>query len=855
MTVIKNKLIISIFIFTIPGICYAESSDALQIESDRVGNIFPAEKGMVRLVLPKDRSVASGTITLKNEQGRELQSQTLRAGTGPFSILLPSRGYYEIVADIKYTTGESQKVKTSAAVIGPLVPEAVRLASPYGGQYNNENLGLIAGSAWDRGYFMINKDKYRKRYEAGFPLPKNIKQTIDPMHIFWCAIYQPLWLQDRKPGDPEEHQLLYPMKDRKVFRDLITYAIRTFSRKVEYLETCNEPGGHWKGTPKQFVEYHADMRAAAHKADPNIQVIGPSICNLDPRRLTFLDKLVKAGLLDAIDGLAVHVYVSASPPEKEFLRRIRSLKKYLADHGKPNFPIYVTEYGWTIPPGDWQKPVTPLTQAQYCARSLMLLQIEGIKAFSWFKMYAGQKIGGSAGYGILNGDFTPRPGYAAYANLTRCLAGTTGTGRILNLTPTTYLALFARKNDTVAAVWNTNGPADVILPDNWRWARDMMGRPVTPGKNGNFTVSPSPIYLEYPTRAIYSLKEGKPLRVAQGKDVHLPLLPQAVPAPLQIDGQILKVPADAPAGRYLMLARKGKNWQAASVEVASNVELLGHELTWPADSDVMLAKTRVRSHLKKPLQLQTTVQLEGVPSVAKTVTVQPNATVEITVPLSNLVAGRRYVGRMVIHPKNTTITPISLPMDLIPVPCVPTKDSAQRIPLDKNNEATLEMSYNSQGLHLRVTVKDEDHINSHVGKNIWLEDSLQFAFDMDAEKPWVANVGGYDGHFRVYEYGVALSNNKPVNWRWISYDKSLPLYQAEKRIRAAITRKDGYTNYRILLPWKVLGLDGPPKPGTSFGFAMVVNDTDAKGKQKTLTLFDGIAGDKSPYLFGRVWIR
>ena len=152
---------------------------------------------------------------------------------------------------------------------------------------------------------------------------------------------------------------------------------------------------------------------------------------------------------------------------------------------------------------------------------------------------------------------------------------------------------------------------------------------------------------------------------------------------------------------------------------------------------------------------------------------------------------------------------------------------------------------------------------------MWRYDSLQLGFDVDADKPWSPNLQfGWNGH-RIFEYGVgARSPGKTFNWRWIAHDPKLGSQTSDDRVRTEFTRNGDKSVYEIAIPFVALGLDRAPEPDTSFGFALLVNDTDEKpfapagkeakigsGVRHGVGLFGGINDNKDFRKYGKIWFR
>jgi len=236
---------------------------------------------------------------------------------------------------------------------------------------------------------------------------------------------------------------------------------------------------------------------------------------------------------------------------------------------------------------------------------------------------------------------------------------------------------------------------------------------------------------------------------------------------------------------------------------------------------------------------------------------------DFNVKLEDFQAGRRYRGQLQVGlTGEASCYTVKRDMDITFLACTRTGTKAPPVDisaweaLGRGDNSALHTSYDGSGLRIHIVIWDEKHAQSLLPANMWMEDSVQISFDMDAEQAWVENQGGFNGHKRVYEYGVALGVEKPMTWRWLSGDSRLAPDVAEDRVQAQVVRSDGRTEYDILFPWTVLGLSEAPKSGTYAGVAMVVNDAERPGGARKIScLFGGIADEKDPSLYGKLYFR
>ncbi|NLX03912.1 MAG: hypothetical protein GXY33_02080 [Phycisphaerae bacterium] len=844
----------------------------------RKDTIITADRVTIDVIVTSPDELESGSVRILDEQDRPVRTVELKPGLAHQPIELPTRGYYQLNAQVQYTDGIACSASTPIAVVGPLIPDAQRLASPFGLTGGGE-LFVAAGANWDRPFINLNNDVYKKAADEGFPSTRPTPIVAEPApgkSSIYCLWPQPPWLQDKPSGDADYYASMYPMKDYAVFQDLVRYVVKQNPHQMEYVEVANEPD-FWKGPLEGLVRYHREMAEAVKSVSPETKVIGPCPCTI---KIEFLDMLHKLGIFDFLDGLVVHAYVRATAPEGEFIELVRKLKAYMASIGKGEMPIYITEYGWTVPPGDWQQPVDPLTQARYVSRSLILLVAEEIDSIIYFNLrWADPR--GPAGYGLLNWESTPRPGYAAYANTARCLTGVEGPGRVLQVTPTAYLALFKKGGGTVAAAWDVAAEARLFLPGLPSYIRDMTGRPVRVNENYEVPIGPSPIFAEIPDLNLREMQVWEPVEAQQGSTLQLRWEPFWCPSPLQAGGRVVQIPPGTPCGEYLLIGEDESGWMGQKVVVTAPLEIGQVELTWPLDQPTPQLQGVVRSYAgsdDQPLPYRAIVDLEALPNGQAGLDLIARGRGEQTfgLPLSAIRFGRRYRGTLMLNVPTMPRFEPKQALDLTCVPCRPLTGAISELEAMDISEwgpftgsamepravapedcsATLRAGYDAAGLRFLIEVRDNFHQQKMIPVEMWQEDSVQIALDLDADQPWRPNEGGFDGHKRIFEYGVALGPDGPMTWRWISHAEGLPGGAAEPRVQARITREGDRTVYDLTLPWPVLAMDGPPAAGSKIGLALVVNDVDQTPDDRSgLALFGGIVDRKDPTAFGTMWVR
>ena len=153
-------------------------------------------------------------------------------------------------------------------------------------------------------------------------------------------------------------------------------------------------------------------------------------------------------------------------------------------------------------------------------------------------------------------------------------------------------------------------------------------------------------------------------------------------------------------------------------------------------------------------------------------------------------------------------------------------------PDDLSAVATL--VYDDEALHLTVDVTDDVHWQTSLDRELEQGDSLQVTLRPEGEKEPDA-----------LDFGIALTNDGKTGG-WVSSKTrkaTVPTRSLDPALLPfAISRTGHVTSYRVTIPWKTLGLTGPPEKGFRFNF--FVNDNDKVGGRKQWLR---LSGDASGY--------
>jgi hypothetical protein len=252
-----------------------------------------------------------------------------------------------------------------------------------------------------------------------------------------------------------------PPTDYALFKNFMTFLGNRYQGRVTAYELWNEPNlqREWNGSPLSPADLTRLIQSGAEglrQTDPQALVISSApattgindgIMAVDDRQ--FLRGMLEAGIGDIVDGIGVHPYGWANPPDSSsnapdpsvpthnnhpsffFKDTLSDYKNLLADYGIQD-QLWVTEFGWgsfdqiTDEDGDPSQPpagvefmndVDEWEQAVYLLRALELGQQDSsIGPMIIWNLNFGPLLGNEyseTGYSILRPDGSRRRAYRA----------------------------------------------------------------------------------------------------------------------------------------------------------------------------------------------------------------------------------------------------------------------------------------------------------------------------------------------------------------------------------------------------------------------------------------------------------
>ena len=453
----------------------------------------------------------------------------------------------------------------------------------------------------------------------------------------------------------------------------------------------------------------------------------------------------------------------------------------------------------------------------------------GAKGYHYFTTWNRRNEGSSAGgYEMVNWDFSPRPAWVAYNEMSRVLRGRKFSHQ-LDLGPGRWGYAFGGKgdfsgggaNDYAIVAWTE----DNVLPDApivlnvgaGASARvvDLMGNSVpAPVSDGRVVlpVAQEPQYLVISNAKTKPMPQGALLTAARA--------PAVVPGRAQTLSVTLANP-------YPQARKARLTWQVPAPLQARGP--LTSEVTVPAGATANATLSVALPDGAKPAAA-------GVPVVVSYSIEKTTLATQTAIPVAfGYRIGRGDVAARAADFDLQRADNIVNNMDVDPA----TNYLRWMGPGDLGAKAWL--SRGDDALQMRFEVRDDAHQQPYRGGDMWKGDSIQVALA----------VPGQDGYFEI---GLERGDNGGSfthSWNTPKGYLGGVIFQA---IKLQTKREGDLTIYEASLPYKEFGLtDELLKQGVRFSF--VVNDLDDPKREMRegyLRLSDGIAGIKDVTRFPTV---
>lgn len=236
--------------------------------------------------------------------------------------------------------------------------------------------------------------------------------------------YTPRW------ASPSGELWAYP--NARPFEDFFAAALRRYPQ-IPAWELWNEPNlarfSKPRPDPAAFVEFLRSARRARDSVGSTAKLISGGLApGGDIDVVGWINQVAIRGGLSLIDGLGMHPYSVADPDDpRSWMMQLQALHTRLATLGRPDLPIWLTEYGApTVSVGSGYAPAMNEQQQADRLRAAFALatRFDFVENLTWYEYRDGctSSTDPECNFGLVRADLSPKPAYAA---LREVVAGAT----------------------------------------------------------------------------------------------------------------------------------------------------------------------------------------------------------------------------------------------------------------------------------------------------------------------------------------------------------------------------------------------------------------------------------------------
>ncbi|WP_158560688.1 sugar-binding protein [Paenibacillus contaminans] len=743
------------------------------------------------------------------------------------------------------------------------------------------------------------KGQYRKPANRDAYMQRTQQDGLKPFIILDYT--NPFYDQNSTP---------YTDAGRQGYADYGKALLDLYGNRIEWVEVYNEFNGGFgdrgNGPADSRPDYYYKLLKKTYEtikaARPDVTVVGMATAGTP---LGWMEEVFKLGGLQYMDAVSIHPYQSQRPPDGivDAARNVQSLiRQYNQGQLKP---LWFTEIGW--PTYNGGIGITENTQADYVVRTHVQALGEGVEKVFWYDlMNDGMKADyHEENFGLLRnandpqGQFTPKPSYAAYAAMTRELIGAQFV-ETENIAAGISSYKFAKDGRSIRIVW-ANAPVQAAIhTDSAIQVADMMGNTETftplDGKV-YVTLTGEPVYIKSDIDGIsadstFALTGDE---AVTGEPVALKVEmnnAEAAPLAVSFDVEGASFSLYAEAGQTALqpfalpgLDREGVRYVTGDLTVnggkvgrlkqaVQTLPSYGVRII-PVINDVNTKsealKVQIRNHSnvqeltvrKADWQLGT---ITGSQELTAAV-IPPGAERTFDIPLAGFDYGVTYQTNVTVHfdgkepfvyegkfdfnpvlPGTVQVDGTADPVTIASPPLIELSKGTKKLQNytgSSDLDGSVWLNWDQDQLYLTAAIKDDIHFAPAGGEEIWKNDSIQFAA--------IAGIPGEN--LGWYEYGISQTPQGPQIYRWMTPDSTNKGLVANGSLQIARDEERKVTVYELALPWSELAPIKPGKDGV-IGFSLLVNDNDGNGRKGWIEWGSGIGEAKDPKKYRTIqWIK
>jgi len=463
----------------------------------------------------------SAEYWITGEAGKRLaEKPTVAEQTaGASKVKLPKLplGWYELHALLK-TDGAQLEIKRSFVVCPPVISTEAALANPCGIQSAPVNCFprvAQAGIAWVR-WWLRWDDIQKIPNEFNW---KELDETVAEAEKNGLKIYlnitggaQPWQQTPWAPGEKWDvmTSACFAPKDMEAWKRFLSAMGTRYKGRIAAYQIWNEPEARNGFYPFDPKAYFAVLKASAEvlrEADPNAKIGLGGFCDAltDKTAFTNKDNLWPAGAFYVLnpqpyyDIVDCHFYSIGEPGQSWDRDRecVKETAEYLKTVGEDKKPLWNSETSMYSGPvglsGGWGN--VPYISESDQANELIKLHVQsltvGVERTFWY--------GFIGDIGIVNGDLSPKPAYAAQALLSSILSGVKFL-RDEPASPNYRVYAFTKGEQYLTVAWTMAGRGYLAAESPGAkefQSIDRMGNPTSLAEGATTLVklSPDPVYF------------------------------------------------------------------------------------------------------------------------------------------------------------------------------------------------------------------------------------------------------------------------------------------------------------------------------------------------------------------------
>ena len=445
-------------------------------------------------------------------------------------------------------------------------------------------------------------------------------------------------------------------------------------------------------------------------------------------------------------------------------------------------------------------------QAETLYKKLIFARSRGAVAYLWYNLRNDgfDPHNGEHHYGMLTHDFYPKPVYSVYNMLARRYSGSEFV-RQIPAGPGRWLFVFRKGDSLLLAGWNESGnsmPVPVVIRTDARSAVriDWMDNE-TP-----VVLSEGTLIFELGSEPATLLLPGTTRIENGGELVHL------APPPAPVSGSAFQLELT-----FINPFRAPLHWElTAELPPEIRAEQSGGRLTLApgekrtATLNLTAGELPAVNHLRLRLRDRASGR---------------ECVLPVTLPaarrLSSLPFGRRAPD-FLLNRQDQAVSRYEADPTKVHMLWQGPEDLSARLWLGAADET----------LRLRAVVRDDRHIQTARGDEIWRGDSLQFALQFSSQSGmWVL--------------GAARSEDGRAMTACWAAPKGFRTQDGAAAVKLQSERRGRDTVYEIELPLRSLGIS-PGELQRGFLFNLLVNDDDGEGRKGWLQLAPGLGQARNP---------